>query len=105
MGVRAPLTVLAGVLGVALVAWASGALAIHAAHAPTGCVPLRAGNRIGPVDGRDVLVPAPPGPPAPLRLVLALHCAGESGPDFAVDTGFSRLAARERFVVAYPSAG
>jgi polyhydroxybutyrate depolymerase len=105
VGVRAPLTALAGVLGVALVAWASGALAVHVAQAPTGCVPLRAGDRIVRVDGRDVLVHVPRGTTGPLPLVLALHGAGESGPDFAVDTGFSRLADREHFLVAYPSAG
>lgn len=105
MGVRAPLTVIAGVIGVAVVAWASGAFAVHVAHAPTGCVPLRPGDRALRVDGRDVLVHVPPGTTGPLPLVLALHGAGESGPRFALDTGFSRLADREHFLVAYPSAG
>ncbi len=47
----------------------------------------------------------PPGTTGPLPLVLALHGAGEGGPRFALDTGFSKLADRERFLVAYPSAG
>jgi polyhydroxybutyrate depolymerase len=105
VGVRAPLTVLAGLIGVAVVAWASGAFAVHVAHAPTGCVPLRAGDRNVRVDGRDVLVHVPPGATGPLPLVIALHGAGESGPRFALDTGFSKLADREHFLVAYPSAG
>jgi polyhydroxybutyrate depolymerase len=105
VGVRAPLTVLAGLVGVVVVAWASGAFAVHVAHAPTGCVPLRPGDRTVKVDGRDVLVHVPPGTSGPLPLVLALHGAGESGPRFARDTGFSRLADREHFLVAYPSAG
>jgi polyhydroxybutyrate depolymerase len=105
MGVRAPLTILAGVLGVAAVAWATGAVAVHIAHAPTGCVPLRAGNRMVRVGGRDVLVHVPRGTTGPLPLVLVLHGAGGSGPRFALDTGYSKLADRGHFLVAYPSAG
>jgi polyhydroxybutyrate depolymerase len=41
---------------------------------------------------------------SPLPLVLALGGAGESGMDFAEDSGYSRLADRARFLVAYPSA-
>jgi polyhydroxybutyrate depolymerase len=41
---------------------------------------------------------------APLPLVLALGGAGQSGLDFAEDSGYSRLADRARFLVAYPSA-
>jgi polyhydroxybutyrate depolymerase len=109
MGVRAPLTMLAGVLGVAIVACGSGALAVHMAQTPTGCVPLRPGNRTVRVDdagvARDVLVHVPPATTGALPLVLALHGAGETGPDFARDTGFDRLADQQRFLVAYPSAG
>jgi polyhydroxybutyrate depolymerase len=104
MGVRAPLIVLAGVLGVSAVAWSSGALAIHEAHAPTGCVALPAGNQNVRVGRRDVFVHVPPGTTGPLPLVLALHGAGLSGPRVALRTGFSRLADGGRFIVAYPSA-
>jgi polyhydroxybutyrate depolymerase len=41
---------------------------------------------------------------SPLALVLALGGAGQSGLDFAEDSGYSRLADRARFLVAYPSA-
>lgn len=104
-----PASIVAGVLGIALVALLSGAFAVHVARAPTGCVPLRAGDRTVRVPdaggARDVLVHVPPHADGPLPLVLALHGAGESGPRFALDTGYSRLADRERFLVAYPSAG
>jgi polyhydroxybutyrate depolymerase len=109
MGVRPPLIVLGGVLGVLLVAAASGSLAVHAAHAPTGCVPLLAGDhdvRVGAGRGaRDVLVHVPPRATEPLPLVIALHGAGQSGALFALQSGFSRLADREHFIVAYPSTG
>jgi polyhydroxybutyrate depolymerase len=41
---------------------------------------------------------------SPLALVLALGGAGQTGLDFAEDSGYSRLADRARFLVAYPSA-
>jgi polyhydroxybutyrate depolymerase len=41
---------------------------------------------------------------SPLALVLALGGAGQSGLDFAEDSGYSRLADRARFLVAYPTA-
>jgi poly(3-hydroxybutyrate) depolymerase len=94
VGVRAPLIVLASVLGVTFVAWISGALAVHVAHDPTGCVPLRAGDRTVRLGRRDVLVHVPRGTTGPLPLVLALHPAAESGSRVALDTGFSRLADR-----------
>lgn len=107
MGVRPPLIVLAGVLGVVLVAGLSGSLAVHAVHAPTGCVPLLAGDhdmRVGTGGGaRDVLVHVPPRTTDPLPLVIALHGAGQSGALFALQSGFSELADREHFLVAYPS--
>ena len=109
MGVRPPLIVLAGVLGVVLVAGLSGSLAVHAAHAPTGCVPLLYGDhnvRVGTGRGaRDVLVHVPPRTTDPLPLVVALHGAGQSGALFALQSGFSELADREHFMVAYPSTG
>jgi poly(3-hydroxybutyrate) depolymerase len=104
MGVRAPLAVLAGVLGVTFVAWISGALAVHVAHAPTGCVPLRAGDRTVRLGTRDVLVHVPHGTIGPIPLVLVLHPGNESGAHVALATGLSRLADRQRFLVAYASA-
>jgi polyhydroxybutyrate depolymerase len=109
MGVRPPLIVLAGVLGVLLVAGISGSLAVHAAHSPTGCVPLLPGDhnvRVGAgARARDVLVHVPPRTTDPLPLVVAVHGAGQSGALFALQSGFSRLADREHFIVAYPSTG
>jgi polyhydroxybutyrate depolymerase len=108
VGVRAPLTIVAGVLGLAAVGGASGAFAVHMAHAPTGCVPLRPGNRnvrvIEAGVARDVVVHVPPNTTGPLPLVLAVPAPGMSGARFARVTGFNRLADRQRFLVAYPSA-
>ena len=97
-------------LGVA--AWATGAFATRFAASParTPCTVLTPGDhqvRVVDVKGqeRNVLLHVPrTGAYAPRPLVIALHGAGETGPDFADDTGFSRLADRERFLVAYPTA-
>ena len=40
---------------------------------------------------------------APMPLLIALHGAGSNGADFEKWTGFSQLADREGFVVAYPN--
>lgn len=96
----------------AVAAWASGALATKFAASParTPCTVLTPGDHqvsVLSVDGRrrDVLLHVPKtGAYSPRPLVIALHGAGETGPDFADDTGFSRLADREKFLVAYPSA-
>jgi polyhydroxybutyrate depolymerase len=98
------------VLGVA--AWAAAALGARYATSParTPCTVLPPGDHVVQVlsaDGarRGVLLHIPrSGADRPRPLVIALHGAGETGPDFADDTGFSRLADRERFLVAYPTA-
>jgi polyhydroxybutyrate depolymerase len=101
------------VAGLALLgacAWGAAALAVRYASNPATepCPALTAGDHEVPVttpDGvRTVLLHAPRGASRPMPLVIALHGAGETGPDFAGDTGFSRLADRERFLVAYPTA-
>jgi polyhydroxybutyrate depolymerase len=108
--VRAAGALIAGLAALAIVAWQAGALAVHYASSPASepCPALAAGDhlvRIQTPEGvRAVHLHAPPGAVRPLPLVLALHGAGETGTDFAADTGFSRLADRERFFVAYPSA-
>jgi len=51
-----------------------------------------------------VHVPARVRPARPAPLLLVLHGAGGTGPDFERYTGFSELADREGFVAVYPSA-
>jgi polyhydroxybutyrate depolymerase len=110
VGLRRALIIVAGVLAIAGVAWRSGASAVHYASDPAHepCPALTAGDHVLPIDTpegvRRVRLHVPPGAYRPRALVLALHGAGETGADFARDTGFSRLADRERFFVAYPSA-
>jgi len=108
---RAAATLIAGLALLAVVAWQSGAKAVHYASDPTHepCPALTPGDHTLTVDtpegARQVFVHAPRGAYKPRPLVIALHGAGETGNDFANDTGFSRLADREGFLVAYPSAG
>ena len=98
----------------ALIAFVSrqpGAKAVHDAAPPTPapCPALAPGDHTLSIDTpegqRQVFLHAPRGATRPRPLVIALHGAGETGSDFANDTGFSRLADREGFLVAYPSAG
>jgi polyhydroxybutyrate depolymerase len=108
---RAAATLLAGLALLAVVAWQSGAKAVHYASDPTHepCPALTPGDHTLTLDTpegqRQVFLHAPRGAYKPRPLVIALHGAGETGNDFANDTGFSRLADREGFLVAYPSAG
>jgi polyhydroxybutyrate depolymerase len=108
---RAAATLLAGLALLAVVAWQSGAKAVHYASDPSHepCPALTPGDHTltlaTPEGQRQVFLHAPPGAYKPRPLVIALHGAGETGNDFANDTGFSRLADREGFLVAYPSAG
>jgi polyhydroxybutyrate depolymerase len=108
---RAVATILAGLALLAVVAWQSGAKAVHYASDPAHepCPALAAGDHTLTLDTpegrREVFLHAPRGAYRPRPLVIALHGAGETGQDFARDTGFSRLADREGFLVAYPSAG
>ena len=108
---RAAATLIAGLALLALVAWQSGAKAVHYASDPTHepCPALTPGDHTltidTPEEARRVFLHAPRGAYKPRPLVIALHGAGETGNDFANDTGFSRLADREGFLVAYPSAG
>jgi polyhydroxybutyrate depolymerase len=104
-------TVTAGLALLALAAWQSGAKAVHYASDPDHepCPALTPGDHTLTIDtpegARQVFLHAPRGAYEPRPLVIALHGAGETGQDFASDTGFSRLADRENFLVAYPSAG
>jgi polyhydroxybutyrate depolymerase len=108
---RAAATILAGLALLGVAAWQSGAKAVHYASDPTHepCPALAAGDHTLALDTpegrREVFLHAPRGAYRPRPLVIALHGAGETGQDFARDTGFSRLADREGFLVAYPSAG
>jgi polyhydroxybutyrate depolymerase len=108
---RAIGTILAGLAFLGVVAWQSGAKAVHYASDPSHepCPALTPGDHTLTIDtpegARQVFLHAPRGAYKPRPLVIALHGAGETGPDFALDTGFSRLADREDFLVAYPSAG
>jgi len=78
------------------------------AHAQP-CTTLAAGDHpltVATDDGtRSVLLHVPAaGAATPRPLVLALGGAGQTGADFARDTGYSKLADREHFLVAYPTA-
>jgi len=108
---RAAGAVVLGLAVVALVAWRAAAFAVDYASSPAHepCPALSPGDhlvRVDTPDGmREVHLHVPRGAFHPLPLVIALHGASETGPEFAQDTGFSALADRERFLVAYPSAG
>lgn len=73
---------------------------------PPACVPMSAGtHRLPAIDGRIPVVlhvgsKAKPGAP----LVLGLPGAGQTARDFASYTGYSKMADREGFSVAYPTA-
>lgn len=74
--------------------------------AAAGCTPPGAGDHLlAPVDRRaPVLLHVPPHARAGMALVLALPGAGQTARDFAQYTGYSQLADRRGFVVAYPTA-
>lgn len=82
-----------------------GATGIADASA-AACTPPRAGSlRMAAIDGRlPVTVHVPPHAKAGAPLVLALPGAGQTGRDLATYTGYSRLADRDGFFVAYPTA-
>ena len=95
----------------ALVAIGSLLLGAGTASAPAtppapACVPMTAGtHRLPSIDGRIPVVlhvgrTAKPGAP----LVLGLPGAAQTARDFATYTGYSKLADREGFSVAYPTA-
>ena len=73
---------------------------------PPPCVPLKsATHRLPSIDGRIPVVlhvgsSAKPGAP----MVLGLPGAGQTARDFATYTGYSKLADRRGFSVAYPTA-
>jgi polyhydroxybutyrate depolymerase len=108
---RVAASLLAGLALLAVVAWQAGAQAVHYASDPAHepCPALAPGDHTlsiaTPEGERQVFLHAPRGAYKPRPLIIALHGAGETGTDFANDTGFSRLADREGFLVAYPSAG
>lgn len=104
--------------GVAVLALAAG---VAAARGPIGrraprtatttatsasaCRPPPRSGRLAAIDGRvPVSLHVPPHARAGLPLVLALGGAGETGGDFARYTGYSHLADRDGFFVAYPTA-
>ena len=101
--------VLAAAVGLAVLAAggssATGTRSVASSASPA-CVPLApGGHRLAPIDGRVPVVvhvgkTAKPGAP----LVLALPGAGQTARDFADYTGYSRLADRDGFSVAYPTA-
>lgn len=72
----------------------------------TACqMPVAGPRKLQAIDGRVpvvLYVPAQAAPGAPL--VLALGGSGQTGSDFASYTGYSSLADRKGFVVAYPTA-
>jgi polyhydroxybutyrate depolymerase len=108
--VRAASIILVGLLALAVVAWRTTASAVHYASDPSRepCPALARGDHVLSIDTpdgpRQVRLHVPPSAWKPRPLVLALHGAGQTGGDMARDTGFSRLADREHFFVAYPSA-
>src|SRR3954451_2573560 len=77
-----------------------------AAPQPPACAPLSPGtHRLTAIDGRiPVVVHVGRGVRAGAALVLGLPGAGQTARDFASYTGYSKLADRERFSVAYPTA-
>jgi polyhydroxybutyrate depolymerase len=108
---RAAGTLIAGLALLALVAWQSGAKAVHYASDPTHepCPALTPGDHALTIDTaagrRLVLLHAPPGAYKPRPLIIAVHGAGQTATEFASSTGFSRLADREDFLVAYSPTG
>jgi len=70
------------------------------------CTPPPAGTlRLAAIDGRiPVALHIPPHAVAGAPLVLALSGAGQTASDLARYTGYSRLADRKGFFVAYPTA-
>jgi polyhydroxybutyrate depolymerase len=78
----------------------------HRATARAACAPLAAGTRRVPVQpGRiPVVLHVPTGLRNGAPLVLALPGAGQTARDFASYTGYSTLADRLGFAVAYPTA-
>lgn len=93
---------------IASIALASGTTtrAVPRAAAAPACTPMAPGtHRLPAIDGRVPVVVhvgrgAPPGAP----LVLGLPGAGQTARDFAAYTGYSTLADRAGFSVAYPTA-
>lgn len=77
-----------------------------ATTAAAACTPPPAGTmRLPAIDGRvPVVLHVPPHARAGAPLVLGLPGAGQTARDFASYTGYSKLADRERFFVAYPTA-
>ena len=108
---RAAGTLVAGLVLLALVAWQSGAKAVHYASDPTHepCPALTPGDHALTIDTaggrRQVVLHAPRGAYKPRPLIIALHGAGQTATEFASSTGFSRLADREDFLVAYSPSG
>jgi polyhydroxybutyrate depolymerase len=105
--VRALAAALAGALVAGwLLLVPAGTTSAPATASPPGCVPMTAGtHRLPAIDGRQSVVlhigrSAKPGAP----LVLGLPGAGQTASDFASYTGYSKLADRYGFSVAYPTA-
>jgi polyhydroxybutyrate depolymerase len=84
----------------------TGRSAAQGTRAAAGCVPPRAGDHVLAIEqGRaGVLLHVPPHARAGAPLVLGLAGASQTGAGFAQATGYSRLADRKGFFVAYPTA-
>jgi polyhydroxybutyrate depolymerase len=95
------------VLGMLALVAAVAALAQQAGAPQPRCVPRLAGDHAITVARSrvPVLLHVPPGAPKRRRqLVLVLPGAGMTGADMARYTGYSRLADKRGFLVAYPTA-
>jgi polyhydroxybutyrate depolymerase len=107
---RLALAVLAAAIGLAVLT-AGGSTATQAPSATTrsatagACTPVPGSHRLAPIDGRvPVVIHVGTHAKAGAPLVLALPGAGQTAKDFADYTGYSYLADREGFSVAYPTA-
>lgn len=105
-GLLAAVLAAAALLGAASLAKSPDRAAAPPAGARPGCAPPAAGDhRLAAIDGRlPVVLHVPPHARADQPLVLALPGAGQTAEDFAEYTGYSVLADREGFAVAYPTA-
>ena len=107
---RAVAVAIVGALAAAgLVLFGGGSSSAPATPTPPAapaCVPLSAGtHRLPSIDGRiPVVLHVGRGAKAGAPLVLGLPGAGQTARDFASYTGYSKMADRKGFSVAYPTA-
>lgn len=100
------IVVMLGIAGFAVRSAAHGDARANGLPAAAACTLPQPGTwRLPSIGGRvPVVLHVPPHPRAGGSLVLGLPGAGQTARDFAQYTGYSRLADREGFVVAYPTA-